>query len=208
MRTPGKTLGRTARPGGAGECLKLNPINAKYRRSKLAHTSLELLAAILVMLILTAIAMAGFRLYDQRAPVDHSATRLAHMFSTARAMAISHNTSYGVRVSTEKRNFWIDEIIPSGYPLVSQVVPPEQFADGTIVHDFLYGLNQAPLEPIWLVRFFADGSSDDVSIILALDTFEPTRDEDFTTVRVYGPTGQTRVFENERRLPGVQTKPI
>ncbi|MCE5229201.1 prepilin-type N-terminal cleavage/methylation domain-containing protein [bacterium] len=164
-------------------------------------TALEVTAAVLIILILAAVGMAGVKLIGHRDRVDESARRLVHAFSVARAMAIGNNTTYTVRIDSTHRNFWLDETSVTGETIAAKVIRPELFEQNVIIDKFIYGPITVNFEEVRPVRFFADGSSDDVTIQMRNNFDSASNPANIDTIRVYGPTGQCKLFLNERREP-------
>ncbi|MEN6625843.1 MAG: GspH/FimT family protein [Candidatus Sumerlaeia bacterium] len=173
-------------------------------RGRRGFSALELTAAILIILILSITGMAGVRFIGIHDRTEQSARRLTHAFSTARSMAIANNSTYTVRIDMAHRNYWIDETTVGLQTIAAKVVRPELLEQGVVIDTFLYGTT-VNTDPARVVRFFADGSSDDVTIMMCNETDDRGDASNFYTVRVYGPTGQCRVFEKQRLEPSVGT---
>jgi hypothetical protein len=173
-----------------------NPPRAfpRHRRRNRGFTALELLGAMVLSLILLTVGMAGFRLYERELPLSGAAGRLTHGLATARTMAIARNSTFTVVIDRRFNHYYIDETDRFGGVLAPQVVAPESFGEQVIVESIL-PLNASVVR----ARFFPDGSSDELYIHMKLANRVNSNDEaDVTTVRLYGPTGQSRVFENQR----------
>ena len=157
----------------------------------------EVLGALVLSLILATVAMVSLRLYQKDLPLNGTANRLAHLMATARAMAISRNGTFAVIIDRTYNNFWVDEIDSAGNKLVPKVISPESIGELVVVDSILPGSGQPAV-----ARFNPDGSSDDLYIHLKLKSRQQSTDErDVTTVRLYGPTGQSRVFQQRRLTP-------
>ena len=168
-------------------------------RCRRGFSALEFVTAVVISMILATIAFSGLRLYEQDLPARALAKRINHAFSSARAFAIAQNAIYSVQLDLEHGNFWIDETDGLGNPVVPKVVRPEPFDEKVQIESVLFGLNPAdPSQGPIPIRFLPDGSSDDVTIYLKL--LEATGDDprQIQTVRLYGPTGMSKVFENVR----------
>lgn len=163
---------------------------------------MELFAALVVSLILTLVAIAGYRVYQRQMPVKYTAQRLVHSFSAARAFAIAHNDIFCVQYDPVRRNFWIDQTDETGLPVVAKVVRPEVIDEKVAVDGLQFAQGpQVQSGPAIPIRFFPDGSSDDVRIYLRMKADDPATSESIYTVRLYGPTGQSRLFERRRLAP-------
>lgn len=164
-------------------------------------SALELALAILILSIMTIIGMVSLRMAGQYDRVHQSASRLQHAFSVARSMAIANNSTYTVWIDMTHHNFWVDETYMNGQTIAAKVVHPQLLEANVAIDTFIYGTVTTNIEAVRPVRFFADGSCDDVTIMLRNDGDSASNPKNIDTIRVYGPTGQTRLFENERREP-------
>ncbi len=81
------------------------------------------------------------------------------------------------------------------------MVHPQLLEENVVIDTFIYGTVTTNTEAVRSVRFLADGSCDEVTIMLRNAGDKASDSENLDTIRVYGPTGQTRLFENERREP-------
>ena len=160
---------------------------------------IEFMGAMAIGLILSVLALSGFRLYEREMPLRHSAGRLAAAFSTARALAISNTGTYSVQVDVKARNFWIDETNSFGEPIVPKVLAPEKLDDTVTLAGIYFGAQPAPqYGTVTRIRFYSDGSSEDARLYLILAGANAADPANFDTVRLYGPTGASRVFERQR----------
>lgn len=172
-------------------CLKFG------RRS--AFTTIEMLGGLSISVILTVIALSGYRVFHRNMPLDQTAGQLSHVCSTARAYAISHNSTYTVKIDLTHRNFWIDATDENGNPIVSQVIHPESIHDHVEINEIRFG--NTPISSntsILPIRFFSDGSADDVRIFLKLWSQDTNHNEAYYTLRIYGPTGHSKIFKFQR----------
>ena len=176
--------------------MRLNRPMTRPLRAR-AFTSIEVLGVVIIGMILVAVAIVGMRLYEKQLPVRGTAGRLTHAFASARAMAISRNSTFMVVVDRHMNSFWIDETDRFGALLVPKVVAPTSLGEAVTIR------NAFPQDAAVLnLRFFPDGSSDDVYIYLELlGAREVNRAGDIVTVRLYGPTGVGEVFERELLPP-------
>lgn len=160
-----------------------------------AFSTLEVLAAIVVSLILASIGLASMRLYQVELPISGSGNRLCYAFSTARTMAISRNSTFAVVINTDYSNFWINELDSNGNTVAAKVVTPETIDPRVAIAEII----PAPTTSEAIFKFFPDGHSDNGAVYLKLKSrLASLNTGDFTTVRVYGPTGQSRVFERNQ----------
>lgn len=157
------------------------------------------MAAVVIGAIVSVLAMGTYRLYERELPVRHAARRLAHGLSSARALAISQNAPYAVLIDRRYGNFWIDQVDTAGKTTTPKVVPPEAFGEKVQLIDIQFGLtpvSTTAADPI-VIRFLPDGSSEDVRVYLRMISAPNTPGATWT-VRNYGPTGQSKVFENQQ----------
>ena len=161
-------------------------------------SSIEFFAAAVIGMILTVVAVAGYRVYQRQMPVKFTAQRLVHGFSAARAFAVAHNSYFTLQLDLGHRTFWIDQVDATGAPVAPKVVNPEMLDEKVAVEGVQFGQNPPPPNIIVPIRFFPDGSSDDVHIFLRMKADNAAADANIFTVRLYGPTGMSRLFENRR----------
>jgi Tfp pilus assembly protein FimT len=185
-----------------------NGIRARRPAAPRGFSSVEFIGAVVISMVLSVIAVAGYRIYQRDLPLREGARRLAHTFSTARAFAISNNSVYTVQIDRQYHNFWIDETNAVGVPILPKVTRPEPLDDRVRINDILFGANSAVgVASLTPVRFFSDGSSDDVRVFMNLADVQTTDSASICTVRLYGPTGQSRIFEGEWLLPPAPLAP-
>lgn len=158
--------------------------------------------------------MSGFRIFNEDSRLDSTATRLSHALSTARSFAIAHNSYYQVRLDLNLKNFWIDEIPDPALnpdaedePLTPKVQAPEVLGELVEVEGVRFGSLTSTLIdpdpttaslPVSII-FAPDGSAEqDARITFFLTGDDPSIDENIYTVRVWAPTGHSKVFPNQR----------
>lgn len=170
-----------------------------FVRTRRAFSMIEFLGALVVSGIVSSMALVGYRVYERELPVRHAASRLSHAFATARAYAIAQNAIYAVRIDRRYKNFWIDQVTTAGVIQRAKVTRPEPIDDNVVIDDVWFGLSPAgaAADPLTF-RFLSDGSSDDGRVFFVLDGKDPAVGTNVYTVRIYGPTGQSKVFANQR----------
>jgi Tfp pilus assembly protein FimT len=163
------------------------------RRSR-GFTTMELITVIIITMILTTIAVAGYRLYQRDLPIKYAADRLVRTLSTARSYAVANNSYYTVQFDRQYQNYWIDETDDAGTVLVPKVTAPDAVGEQARFAAFQIGGNAVD-ETVALVpvRFAPDGSCDDARITLQMGGGAATL---YYDVRVYGPTGVGKVIAN------------
>lgn len=167
------------------------PLTRQLRHRR-AFTTVEILATLTVGLILSVVAMAGFQLYERESPVRYTAKSLTQALATARTYAISGNAVYTVQIDRQHGNYWIDETNDVGTVVVPKVVPPQPFNEKVSVESIRFAVGDPVSQQVVPIRFFADGSSDDVRINLVQGGGGQTAR---CQVRLYGPTGQSALKE-------------
>ena len=171
-----------------------------------------MLGALTLSVILSIFAVAGYRVYERDLPAKSAAHRIAHTYSMARSMAIARNGTFTVKFDRKQDNWWIDETTAAGDLLFARVDSTEKLGEKVRITNIQFGLPQEDGEDIFIdnpvvgdqvaVRFFPDGSSDQVSVYLKpVERLDENNPADTYTVRLYGPTGQSRVFPGEERAP-------
>jgi Tfp pilus assembly protein FimT len=174
------------------------------RSSRRAFSTLELVTALAIGMVLTVVGLAGFRVLQSERRVEAAASRLSNVLSSARTLAVSQNSYYQVALDLDSNNYWIDEIddpdVNPGVSLTPKVVHPEELGELVEIEGVLVqGGGPLITTGIEVFIFSPDGSADnDVIITLFLRGQDPTVDENLVSVRIYGPTGQNMVFERER----------
>lgn len=164
-----------------------------YRRHG-AFTSVEIMVAIVISMILSTIAIVGFRIYQRELPTQYAAQSLAHAMASARALAVSNNSVYTLQIDQTRQNFWIDETSELGMVLVPKVISPEALDEKVLINSIQFSDGEALAAGIIApIRFFADGHSDDVRINFTR-TGGSANNKVFT-LRLYGPTGISQVTE-------------
>lgn len=171
----------------------------RVTKNAAAFTTVEFMGVMVIAMVLSVIAFAGFHIYKKEMPVKGDAERINYAFANARAQAIANNGYYSVNFDIANHNFWLDETDSAGNTTVHKVTSPEKLNDKVVIDDVLFGLNPAPVQDgIISVLFSPDGSSDDASFYLRLSSADPQVAANIVTVRLYGPTGLSKVFENQR----------
>lgn len=180
------------------------PMKSTTRAFRKAHafTTVEFMGVMVIAMILSAIAIGGLHLYEQEMPVKTDARRLNYAFANARAQAIANNGYFALNIDLGNRNFWLDETDVVGNPINPKVTHPEKLNDKVVIANAQFGLDpSSTIDGIIKVLFFPDGSSDDARFYLRLTGADASDTENIFTVRLYGPTGLSKVFENQRLEP-------
>ena len=165
-------------------------------------TMVEFTGALVIAMILSIIAVAGFRVFERELPLRHGSKRLLQAFSTARAFAIARNAYYAVRFDTQAGNFWLDETDSQGNPTLPKVTRPEELGEELMISDVYFGQARADdTQPFYVFQFRPDSSADDVRILIKQRESDPGLDASYDTIRLYGPTAHSEVFSGQRLLP-------
>jgi len=167
--------------------------------------TLELISAVAIALVVMAIGFSGFRIYNSEMPVGSVSRELTHVLGTARSMSISRNNFHAFRIDLTEGNFWVDEIPdpndPSALPIPGGAkVLESQGVDSRVrVEGVRFGTGLTQMAGIQTLVFNPDGSADaDCRIYLYEAGEDPGPDQNVYTVRVYGPTGLSKVFPRTR----------
>jgi Tfp pilus assembly protein FimT len=185
--------------------LRTGPKQFRVRR---AFTTIELILAIVIGLIVSVLGFSGFRVFSQELPVKSATRRMNHVFATARSFAIARNGYFQVTLDLDRKNFWIDEINnptidpPSILTRNQKIVSPEKIDDRVAIEGVRYVfLAVAPFTTgIQHFIFRPDGSANlDARITFHEVAKDPAIDSNIHTLRLYGGTGLTKVFPRERR---------
>ncbi len=177
-------------------------ISCRSRRR--AFSTMELVTALAIGMVLTVVGLAGVRVLQSEQRVEAAASRLSSILSSARTLAVSQNSYYQVALDLDNSNYWIDEIddpvANPGVSLTPKVVHPEAMGELVEIEGVLIQ-GGGPLITSGIEEFIfsPDGSADnDVIITLFLRGSDPNTDENLVSIRIYGPTGQNIVLERER----------
>lgn len=169
-------------------------------RRRRAFTMVEVMAAITVSLILSVVAVASYRLYQHEMPVKYAGQRLSHAFAMARSYAVANNGYYALKIDRAHQNFWLDATDETGVVVaVPKVASPELFDEKVAIDGIQFGANAGsePTDEVVPILFRPDGSSDDVHLYLRT-AGSAGQGADLCTVRLYGPTGMSRVIVGQR----------
>lgn len=162
-------------------------------------TSMELVVALIVAMILATVGAAGYYVYQREAPVAYAAKRLSYAAATARSYAIVNNAPYALQIQAQYngnmvQNYWIDELDDTASQVVSRMVTNQQpMGQKVYLVGAAYGGVESSYTDSLTVKFFPDGSSDDVNLTLRQGD---AGSQLFYGVRIYGPTGMSRVMSN------------
>lgn len=170
-------------------------------------TTIELITAMVIGLIVSIIGFSGTRIFQRKLPVKSTAMRLSHALSTARSFAVAQNAYYQLTLDLDHENFWIDEIsdpllgqVPPANILTPKAVSPERI-DENVRIEGVTATGVGVLQTTGLAYFIfrPDGSADLDGRIYLLRTRDNAADPgNIFTVRLYAPTGQNAVFPGQR----------
>lgn len=157
-------------------------------------TSAELLIVITIGTILAVIAGAGYRLYERESPVKYAAQRLNRAAATARSYAVTNNDYYALIIDTKFQNFWIDIVDKDGVTIDNgwKVTAPESLGDKVSLVAW-NGTIDGRVPEERRVVFQPDGSSGNAKLWLKMGD---SASKVYYAVRIYGPTGQSRVMSD------------
>lgn len=162
-------------------------------------TIMELLVIVAILAILSGSITLMYGTRREKTLVLQQADKIQKTLELARAKAIQSTQPCQVTFWIEQPSFWIDEIDGDGDVTQRQVTTPEKIHEQLVLEGVDSSSTQTETA-FATVRFFPNGSSDDAYIWIIHEQAEPSELENFTTVKVYGPTGRVRVFPNEKKI--------
>jgi Tfp pilus assembly protein FimT len=175
----------------------LSSLSGTHRRR--AVTVTELMVVILILCILGGGATLSYLRYYQKSLVLTQASKVQKTAGLARSRAIERGKPCQMAVWVAQPSLWVDDLETNGAVLHRKIVTPEP------IHDLVQlvsvdKVTSPTADGMATIRFNPDGSSEDAWIYLKRAE-APDKDGEYCTVRIYGPTGFSKVFENERRKP-------
>lgn len=179
-------------------------VTARFRSPRRGFTVLELMTAVLIALIVGSVATAGFFIYEKQMPLDQTGRRLTYFFSLARSHAVGQNAPFAFQFDPENSIFWLDCVDDSGNITVPKVQRPEKIDEKVEVFSMYSGSTEIYAsgdEDTLTTTFYSDGSCDDLRILIKLKGTDETVAENVHTIRLYGPTAQSKVFEHQIMIP-------
>jgi len=164
-----------------------------------AVTITELMVAILIICIMMGGAMLSYVNYYQKSLVLTQASKVRKAAGMARSRAIERGKPSQVAIWLDQPSVWVDDLDATGKVERRKIVTPEP------IHDLVQlvsvdKLSSPTVTGIATIRFNPDGSSEDTWVYLKR-VQSPDQDKEYCTLRIYGPTGLSKVFEHERRKP-------
>jgi Tfp pilus assembly protein FimT len=192
-----------------------NPSEGRRRaRTPVGFSVIELLGAVVLCMIVATMAFAASRVFERPLALSSAAGRLAGAMATARTMAVSQadaNVGYavvidratsGTQTLESRPRFWIDKFdVNNGKTTAAKVVAPETFGEKAWL-DAIYVNGSINNNGVVHLRFWDTGIGDDAYVHLKLKAdVNDASTSTVTTVRLYGATGQPRVFEHRKLVP-------
>jgi type II secretory pathway pseudopilin PulG len=180
----------------------------------------ELSVVVGIILLLSLLAIGSYANFSRGRRVLASAQSLSSILTTARSYAIANNRWQRVVIqfrnpdtNAEEFAYWIDEIsqnssttpnppLPGTVPgiLKPKVTTPELLQpEVRIASVFVDNGDTATTYPASVngsvvIRFKPDGSSDHAVVNLTGRANDPLDESKYYRVKVYGPTGKTKIF--------------
>ncbi len=171
---------------------------AKFK--KCGMTLMEMLTVVLILVVLSLLSLGAFSRQHQVSLLHNEALKVQATLGLARSRAISQNVPYQFDFWTTNPSFWIDRLAGDGLSIDQSRETTPGRVDPLVVIDVVVSPPNAfpatSLVDIVSIRFQPDGSSEDAVIHLiraGADASDPTQ---FYSVKLYGPSGNSRIFPN------------
>lgn len=191
----------------------------RVRAHRRAFTLVELMVVFAITAILTLLTVGGYANFRKNRQIRSGAESVNSVFVAARSYAIAtgqwHRVVFQFRNpdGREQYSYWVDEIDPftnstpnPGVPeparrakVTTPDVLPEQVRITDIKVDPYATEFSYPTNTYVVVRFFPDGTSDNVAVHLLGLNGDPNNDAHYYTVKVYAPTGKSKIIADSRR---------
>jgi prepilin-type N-terminal cleavage/methylation domain-containing protein len=190
------------------------------QKNKLGFTLIELIVVFAITAVLSLIAVGTYANFRKNRQIRSAAESINSVFVAARSYAIAtgqwHRVVFQMEnpsTSAEQYSFWVDQIDPFTSLDPAPSVPEPAVKPKITTPDFLpervrisdIEINttsttyQYPADPFVIGRFFPDGSSDMITVHLLQKDSDPNVDSNYFTIKVYPPTGQAKIFPDEKR---------
>ena len=190
-------------------CLQLKP---RWRNRGLSY--LEILIVVTFIFILTSVGLLSYRETRKAMRLEDATKDLSGIFGVARAMAISQELYFAVRIDVANGVFWIDQfeidnsVSPSFLQLTkAKVVTPKalpdqvRFSEVRVTHVadpiLLDGSSETinyPTEAYPYVVFAPSGVSDYAVIQLIREKEDTLKSENYYSLKLYSSTAIAKIF--------------
>jgi len=181
---------------------------------KRGFSLLELVVVVIIAALVTLAVVGSYASMKQRRSLKTAMESLNSALVTARSYAVSHNAWHRLvfqfRPATGQPDeflYWIDEIAPASNTTINpqalepavkaKLTTPERFpASVSVLDATINGVTVVPANSNYMViRFFPDGSSDDVTIRLLEDSTVGQRGNAIGTIRLFGATAKPKMID-------------
>jgi prepilin-type N-terminal cleavage/methylation domain-containing protein len=172
-------------------------IDPAARRSR-GFSALELLVAVIIISIVSTAGVLGYSNYRQRNELESAARKITSTMSAARQYAITTNAPYQVVLNLPSEAFWIDEMDALGTSIRrQQATLPGEMPDFVTIESATVESVAATSGRVE-IKFWPDGHSDNATIVLLHDSNLGNTKENVLSIKVYGPTGASRIHLGQR----------
>lgn len=162
-----------------------------------AATLIELIVVLLVVVILSAGSITLWARYHRDAQMDGEARKIDKLLATTRAMAMGESAYYRATFWPADMSYWIDETDAGGNVLRPKVLSPERMSRQVEIDQLIGGVLTTSGNTVSL-RFYPDGTSDNATIYIIEKDADHSDDTQYYTIKLYGPTGRTAIFANDK----------
>ena len=162
-------------------------------------TAIELTVVMLIISLMATVSVGVYVNYYKANLVESEAGKIDRLLATARGNAIRNAVPTRATFWLDRPAYWIDEGSEADGNLRLQITTPEQVHD--LVRISSIDVNSSPTmsSGVAEITFRPDGTSDNATIHLLHKEAKAGDDSEYYTIKVYGPTGRSKVFEKERR---------
>jgi prepilin-type N-terminal cleavage/methylation domain-containing protein len=191
----------------------------RVRENRRAFTLVELMVVFAITAILTLIAVGSYASFRKSRQIRSAAESVNSVFVAARSYAIAtgqwHRVVFQFKnlAGAEQYSYWVDEIDPFTSAVPNPAIPEparkakittpdvmqEQVKISGIKIDPYPTEFAHPADTYVVVRFFPDGTSDMTSVYLLPIGADPAQDVNYYTVKVYSPTGKSKIIPDDKR---------
>ncbi len=171
---------------------------AHSHKKRRAFSAIEIVVVLLILSAFSTFAIVSYAGYRKQARIRNASRRLETLLTTARALAINHNTPYQVQIDMDNHQFWVDRLDRFGRIEKPKAVPVDWLPDFVRVHDVVKsGLSYA--SGTVSILFRPNSTSEYTSIYIISELEDEAAQENYITIRIYPSTGLVKTFRNERR---------
>jgi len=198
-------------------------LTAPSTADRRGFTLTEAMVVMVIVLVMTLLAIQGYRSFFQNQTASSSAVKFAKAMTTARYAAMQKGTSHRVTLNLRTNEFWVDKTgtmaseetapYPNNQTTVDpvsgstvqvgqgKVVAPEALPLDVIVAETrnVESYTDAQLNLVFII-FRADGTCRTDAVLQFVNQNDDlSNPANYHTVKVYASSGATQTFHNERR---------